>query len=154
MTIFRAPPSTPTQLTVVYDGDCPLCVRCRHWLELQPTYVPLRFLAAQSEAARRAYGKLPWLGAELVVASESGEAWIGPSAFLVALWATRKYRPWSYRLSGRALAPMAERFFHVISTNRSRLGAMIGSEACPDGRCVHRGSAQTDARPASCTQPW
>jgi predicted DCC family thiol-disulfide oxidoreductase YuxK len=129
---------TPERLTVLYDEQCALCRRCRHWLEHQSTYVPLDFLAAGTPAARERYGEVPWLGAELVVVSEAGDLWVGPAAFLVALWATVDYRRWSYRLSGRALAPLAERFFHLISSNRKRIGAMVGSRDCPDGRCHHR----------------
>lgn len=121
-------------LTVVYDENCALCRRCRHWLETQPTHVRLEFLAAGSEEARRRYGGLPWLGSELVVASAAGEVWVGPAAFLMALWSTKEYRPWSYRLSGKAFAPMAEWFFRTVSSNRRMLGRLVRDD-CEDGRC-------------------
>jgi predicted DCC family thiol-disulfide oxidoreductase YuxK len=144
---------TVTRLTVLYDEECALCRRCRHWLEHQPTYVPLDFLAAGSAAARERYGDVPWLGAELVVVSDDGDVWAGPAAFLVALWATVGYRSWSFRLSGRALAPLAERFFHVISSNRKRIGAIVGSKECPDGRCHHREPAYATALAAFAPVP-
>jgi predicted DCC family thiol-disulfide oxidoreductase YuxK len=121
-------------LTVVYDETCALCHRCRHWLEMQPTLVELEFVAAGSEEARRRYGGLPWLGAELVVASAAGEVWVGPAAFLMALWATEEFRPWSYRLSGRHFAPLAEWFFRTVSSKRRYLG-FLGRDECPDGKC-------------------
>jgi predicted DCC family thiol-disulfide oxidoreductase YuxK len=135
--------NTPRKLVVLYDEQCALCRRCRSWLESQRTLVPLEFLAAGSAAARNRYGSVPWLGADLVVVDESEPAeahdvWAGPAAFLMCLWATEDYRGWSYRLSGKALAPMAERFFHFVSSNRRRIGAVVGSKDCPDGRCTHR----------------
>lgn len=131
-------PLQPAGLTVVYDEHCELCRRCRHWLEWQPRFLPMEFLAAGSPAARERYGGMPWLGLELVVVDDSDRVWIGPAAFLVCLWATRQWREWSYRLSGPLLAPMAERFFHLVSAKRGRLGALLGPAGCQDGRCRHR----------------
>jgi predicted DCC family thiol-disulfide oxidoreductase YuxK len=130
---------SPTRLLVLYDADCALCVRCRHWLEQQPTYVDVKFLAAASPAARADLAEVrPWLGVELVVVSDRGEAWLGAAGFLVCLWATRDYREWSYRLSGPAFAPLAERFFHMISSRRSTISWLLGPDECADGRCKHR----------------
>jgi len=127
----------PARLTVLYDERCALCRRCRDWLISQPTHLPIGFIAAGSPAASSRYGDLPWLGADLVVVSDRGEAWIGPAAFLMCLWATVAYRPWSYRLSGRALAPLAERFFHLVSAHRLRIGGTLERRAC-GGRCGHQ----------------
>src|SRR5689334_14616157 len=106
--------SSMQRLTVLYDEKCALCVRCRAWMEQQPAYVTLEFLPSGSVEARARYGKVPWLGAELVVVSDVGEVWVGPAAFLTALWALKEWREWSYRLSGDALAPLAERFFLAL----------------------------------------
>ncbi|HJU80765.1 MAG TPA: DCC1-like thiol-disulfide oxidoreductase family protein [Acidimicrobiia bacterium] len=117
-----------TTLTVVYDEKCQLCQRARDWLLTQPCHVPVRLLAAGSPEARRRFGNLPWLGQELVVANDIGQAWVGPAAFLTCLWATRRYRSWSYRLSRPTLAPMAERFFYLVSKNRKRFGGPVGGD--------------------------
>jgi predicted DCC family thiol-disulfide oxidoreductase YuxK len=109
-----------TSLTVVYDEKCQLCRRARDWLLTQPCHVPVRLLAAGSPEARCRFGSLPWLGQELVVADEKGQAWVGPAAFLTCLW--------SYRLSSATLAPMAERFFYLVSKNRKRFGAPVGTD--------------------------
>jgi hypothetical protein len=108
-------------------------------MEQQPAYVDVEFLGAGEPDAPRELDPLrPWLGNELVVVSERGEAWLGAAAFLVCLWATREYREWSYRLSGPALAPLAERFFHLISSRRSTISWLIGPDACASGECRHR----------------
>ena len=135
----RRPAPGADQLTVLYDATCMFCRRCRSWLESQPTFVPLRFLACQSPEATARYGGLPWLAAELVVINEDGEAWIGPAAFLVCLWATRRYREWSVRLAEPTLAGMTERFFHAISSHRTGLAKVLElgrRHECTDGTCT------------------
>jgi predicted DCC family thiol-disulfide oxidoreductase YuxK len=123
------------RLTVLYDATCALCVRCGDFLAGAPSFVPIELLAGQSPEARERYGEVPWLGEELVVASDEGDVWIGPAAFLVCLWALCEYREWSYRLSGDVLAPLAERFFVAISSNRRKLARFVGPTRCGDGAC-------------------
>lgn len=125
----------PTRLTVVYDDQCELCRRCRHWLATQPKLVDLQFLASSEPEAVRRYGNLPWYRIELMVIADNGVAWVGPEAFVMALWATRRYRPTSYRISGRAFRPLAERFFHTISANRSVVSGMLTPHRCESGSC-------------------
>jgi predicted DCC family thiol-disulfide oxidoreductase YuxK len=124
------------RLTVLYDATCALCVRCRDFLAASASYVPLELLAAQSAAARERYGAVPWLGEELVVVSDEGDVWAGPAAFLVCLWALRDYRTWSFRLGGSTLAPLAERFFVAISSNRRKLAAFVSESRCEGGACT------------------
>jgi predicted DCC family thiol-disulfide oxidoreductase YuxK len=129
-------PAIPARLLVVYDERCELCRRCRAWLESEPAYVPLRFLPAGSWEVGHLWGDLPWIGADLVVVADDGQAWIGPAAFLTCLWATKRYRGWSTILSGEALAPMAERFFSLVSHQRRRINRFLGpGDDCADGQC-------------------
>jgi len=124
------------RLTVLYDASCAVCVRCQEFLAGQPAFVELELLASDSREARERYGDVPWLGEELVVASDAGEVWIGPAAFLLCLWALRAYREWSYRLSGDLLAPLAERFFVVLSSNRRRIARLVGPTRCDGDACT------------------
>ena len=121
------------QLTVLYDGACALCVRCRDFLAVSRTLVPLELLSCQSREARERYGAVPWLGEELVVVSDEGDVWVGSAAFLVSMWALADYREWSYRLSGPELAPLAERFFVTFSSQRKRLATFFRKPRCEDG---------------------
>ena len=141
---------------MVYDEQCVLCRRCRRWLELQRTHLPIEFLAAGSPAARNLYGALPWLGEDLVVVSDAGEAWVGPAAFLMCLWATVEYRSWSYRLSGRTLSPLAERFFHLVSKQRGFIGRNINDVDCDDGTCKHHTPSRRAQRAVQAVEaaPW
>ena len=139
-----APPSgvdgswPPRRLTVVYDDHCELCVRCRDYLVKQPTHVELRFLASSDPEVYDRYGDLPWYRIELMVITDGGHAWIGSQAFIMCLWSTIRWHKTSYRLSGRSLAPMAERFFHALSTNRSVVSGMLTPTRCSTGACVHQ----------------
>lgn len=128
----------PAAITVFYDAGCALCRRCRAWLETQRTWVPIHFAAASATEAQELLPDVPWLGTELVVIGDDGATWVGSAAFLTCLWATVRYRSWSRRLSGPAFAPLAERFFHLVSDNRAWLNRTGGLDPCGDGTCRHR----------------
>jgi predicted DCC family thiol-disulfide oxidoreductase YuxK len=123
------------ELTVLYDEGCAMCVRCRDWLALQRSFLPMRFVACGSAEARTRYSGIPWVGEELVVASDEGDVWAGPAAFLVCLWALEDWREWSYTLSGSAFSPLAERFFQALSSRRRALAAFLVPDPCASGTC-------------------
>ena len=122
-------------LTVLYDPTCALCIRCRMWMEGQPSYVPLEFHPCNGEEVRARYGAIPWLGNELVVVSDAGDVWAGPAAFVMCLWALQAFREWSYHLSGPEFAPLAERFFLALSSNRSSIALLLHPQSCKAGSC-------------------
>ena len=120
------------RLTLIYDSGCAVCRRARDWLLTQPTHVTIELVAAGSETATSRYGAIPWLGEELVAVDDTGRVWVGPAAFVTALWATRRYRAWSLRLAGEHLAPMAESFFKMVSSRRHRWARYLGD---PEPEC-------------------
>src|SRR6185436_12965738 len=76
------------RLIVLYDSHCPFCARCREWLEHREQDVRLVFVCCRSNEARARYGRIAGIGRDLVVVDErAGVYWIGPSAFVLALWA-------------------------------------------------------------------
>lgn len=123
------------RLTILYDERCPLCVRARDWLLSQPCLVEVELLAAGSPEARERFGAVPWRGRELVVADDAGHVWVGPGAFMMCMWATARFRGWSYRFAQPAWAPFAERFFLHVSKRRHRWGAWLG--AGPRSDCTY-----------------
>lgn len=125
----------PARLHVIYDDQCELCRRCRHWLSTQSTHVELCFLPSSHPEVSKRYGQLSWFEVELMVVDDYGRAWIGPQAFIMALWATRRWRSMSYKLSGTAFTPLAERFFHGLTSNRSTVSAMLGPHRCESDSC-------------------
>jgi len=122
-------------LTILYDADCPICVRCRNWLVREPALVELRFLACRSPEARARFAHVPWLGDELVVVSDAGDVWAGPAAFIVCLWALERWRATSFTLATPLAAPLARFAFGLVSSNRGLLGALLGAGPCHDGHC-------------------
>ncbi len=127
---------TPARLTIIYDETCELCRRCRHWLATQPTHVELVFYACGDPRVADLYGDLPWYRIELMVLSDAGHAWVGPEAFLMCLWATRRWRGTSFRLTGTAFSPMAERFFHALSDRRATISALLEPHTCDGATCT------------------
>ena len=133
-------PSRPKALTVLFDPACPLCRRCRDWMLTQPAYLPIQFVACTSDQAKATFGDIPWLGDELVVVSDTHEIWAGPAAFLTCLWALEDWREWSFRLAGPAFAPLAERFFQIVSAHKQSLSSFVG-HSCTEGTCNVRAAA-------------
>ena len=126
-------------LTVLYDARCQLCRRIRSWLEQQPAYVRLEFVAAGSDEARRRFPNLDQGAAleELTVVSDTGDVYAGAQGWLMCLWALRDYRAWALRLSTPALMPQARRVITWASQNRWRFGAGVAPvcDADQDDAC-------------------
>lgn len=128
-------PNPIQKLTLLYDSNCPLCVRCQLWIAAQPSFVEIECISTNSLTTHQRYSDVPWIGDELVIVADTGEVWAGSAAFLVALWALRDWRHWSFRLSGSMLGPWAERFFLQISKKRHWLGALLPHNDCTDEQC-------------------
>ena len=128
--------AVPRSITVVYDETCELCRHARRWLEGQKTYVPLQFAAAQDPNTRVRFGAGPWLGEELVVVADDGRVWVGPAAFITAMWATKRYRNWSYRLSGDTFSGLARHVFHTVTAERGRISGLLRHHVCEGESCL------------------
>jgi len=118
------------RVTVLFDARCNLCRTARSWLERQPQLVPLEFVAAGSEQARR---RFPFLDPELTledltVVGDGGEVWVGAKAWVVCLWALEGRRGLAQRLSSPALMPQARAVITFVSRHRRALGPYV--EAC------------------------
>jgi predicted DCC family thiol-disulfide oxidoreductase YuxK len=115
-------------LTVLYDGRCALCRRARTWLAKQPKYVSMAFVEAGSEEALRRFPSLE-VGAtleELTVVGSRGEVYRGAKAWIMCLWALRRYRSAALRLSAPGMQPTARRLVAWVSRNRFRIGEAAG----------------------------
>ena len=102
-------------ITVLYDGRCALCLRCRKWMEGQPRMLEVEFLAAGSaEAARRFPTLVPPPGGraeERIVISDEGGVYRAEAAYLMCLYALRGYREWSFRLAHPSRRPLVRQAF-------------------------------------------
>jgi predicted DCC family thiol-disulfide oxidoreductase YuxK len=113
-------------LTVFYDPDCGLCSRLGSWLEAQPKFFGLRM--APSAALVRVYPELAARGftGELIVVSDEGEVYLGGRAWIMCLYALKRYRQWAQRLAQPSLLPFARQAFQVLSANRRRVSKWLG----------------------------
>ena len=111
------------RLYVLFDGECSLCGRCRHWLARQPAFLELHFLPFQSPEVARRFPGIEALHPEeqLLVISDEGGVYRGPQAWIMCLYALRDYREWSQRLAHPALLPWARRVCELLSENRFRV---------------------------------
>lgn len=136
-------------LTVLYDARCGLCSNARRWLLQQRQLVPLELVAAGSDEALRRFPTLAEAEpSELVVVSDEGDVYRGPSAWIVCLWALEDFRDWSFRLAGPTLLPLARPAFEWISTRRHALSRALKLMSDEE---IAREARRTDGRaPAAC----
>lgn len=140
------------QLTVLFDGACGLCWTMRNWLAQQATYVPLRFVAAGSEAARAAFPGLrpeATLGV-LHVVSDQGRVWRGANAWVMCLWATRRWRALSLTLASPTWGRLTRSFVTSFSANRHFLTGVLGLEPPVESAAP---TSVTEARELSRQEP-
>jgi len=110
------------QLTVLYDGGCPLCRAARRWLQGRDQLVPLRFVPAGSPTAR---GLFPGLDhdatlRDLTVVADTGDVYEGDAAWLTCLWALAGYRDMADRLARPHRLPVARRMIATAAAVRRR----------------------------------
>ena len=116
-----------TSLTVLYDATCPLCCRAARWLADQDQLVPLRFLAAGSPAARELVPDLDHASTrgEVTVVADDGAVYRGERAWLICLWALRKYRRKAAQFSKPGRQAAARMFVLWVSRHRQQIGRVF-----------------------------
>ena len=114
-------------LYVLYDSQCELCTRCRDWLMKQPAFVPLVFIPLQSDEVQRRFPGIDALkpNEQLLVISDKGSVYRGAGAWIMCLWALRKYRQHAQRLATPALLPLARSVCELLSRNRFFLSDVL-----------------------------
>jgi predicted DCC family thiol-disulfide oxidoreductase YuxK len=117
-------------LCIVYDAECGLCTGIREWLLSQELLVRLKFIASGSEKARK---WMPGLApGELAVVADTGDVWIGNSAWIVCMWALRDYRDWALRFSNPLLLSLAREAFAAVSRNRGAISELLHLQSDAD----------------------
>src|SRR5207249_1259412 len=108
------------RLYVLFDAQCELCVRCRNWLMKQAAFVPLVFIALQSDEARQRFPEIEKLrpNEQLLAISDDGSVYRGACAWIMCLWALQNYREHAQRLANPALLPFAKIVCELLSRNR------------------------------------
>lgn len=105
----------PLSLTVWFDGDCGFCTRVAAWLRRQPQFVPVHCVQAQEAASAGCPFDLSTLLAKITVMASDGAVYRGSNAWIVVLWALRRYRRWALRFAQPRWRPFAEKLFATIT---------------------------------------
>lgn len=112
-----------TSITILYDASCGLCTFAKAWVRKQSPLVGLKFLAARSDEARRAFPQLS--PGELAVVADTGEVWLGNRAWIFCLWALQDYRELAFRLTNPALSLTSREVFIAVSRNRLAVSSLL-----------------------------
>lgn len=115
------------KLHVLYDAGCGFCRKCRGWMQEQRSYLEIEFIPFKSPVvAQRFPGAVdPAAPEELVVISDEGGVYRGPSAFIMCLYALEEYREWSLILSRPLLLPLARQAFVLLSAYRREMSSWL-----------------------------
>jgi predicted DCC family thiol-disulfide oxidoreductase YuxK len=113
-----------TALYLLYDSRCALCVRLQAWVAEEPAWWPVTPIAAGSGEAERRFPGLD--GGELTVIAHDGRYWRGDHAWLIVLFAMKRYRDWARRLTHPLLLPFARQAFAAVSERRESLNWWLG----------------------------
>ncbi|MBM2617447.1 DUF393 domain-containing protein [Actinoplanes sp. LDG1-06] len=124
----RALPAAPggrriERFTVLYDAGCPICRTARMWLQGRAQLVPLEFVPAGSDEARRRFPGLDHQATlrDVTVIGNEGSVYTGEGAWAACLWALADYRGLSERMGSGA----AKRFIAAASAVRERTRTQV-----------------------------
>lgn len=119
------------RLYVLYDARCGICSRLRSWTQQQRAFVPVDFVAAGSDRARRLFPQLEHSAEprELVVITDEGDVYLDDAAWIVCLWALVEWRNWSFRFARGPLRPLARAAWEFLSANRHELARMLSLQS-------------------------
>ena len=120
-------------LYVLFDAQCTVCVASAEWLHSHAQHEALKLIDARGAFANQYFNTISKRGEELVVVSDTGEVWWGPSAFLVCFWAMKSTHWLAQLASFELFQPLAEMLFRLISDHRGSLAPLLGLPDCQDG---------------------
>lgn len=110
--------------TLIYDGECRLCLRSVAWLRARDRGDQIRFLPLQGDRVAQEFPDIPRSEMEeaMQLVGPTGERWSGAAAFerLIGLLpSTRGLQP-IFALPGAR--PLAAWIYRWVARNRSQLG--------------------------------
>jgi len=117
-----------TKLFILYDAQCPFCLRCRQWLGAQKTFSQMEFVPFQSpELIARFEGiesfrKTPGL----LVVGDDGGVYQGSNAIVILLYALENYRECAFRMAEADLMPLAAQYFDLLTSGRNGISEWLG----------------------------
>lgn len=119
-------------ISVFFDERCGLCRSVKEWLEREPKFVALHFVAYDARLAREIFPAIAaWKPErEILALTDEGDLYQGAGAWILCLWATVRFRSWALRLARPALRPYAEKLCRAVARNRRGLSRVfrLGSD--------------------------
>ncbi len=140
-----------TKLYVLYDAQNDFALRCYGWLAAQPTVCPLEFVPFQALELMARFAGIDDFQRRgpLLVVSDEGGVYAGPSAFVICLHALEDYQDWAFRLSAPMLLPLARSAFELLSTQGRKFSRVM--EKLDDPKLFwllqHQASASAPGQP-------
>ena len=118
------------RMYVLYDGACGVCCRAVARLAWEPSYIQLRFAPAGSMAAQEKFAEAlaGESGRQVVVVADTGEVYRGANAWIMVLYALKRWRPLAMRLATPTWRPWVERAIDFIGRHRHQMSGIIGCE--------------------------
>jgi predicted DCC family thiol-disulfide oxidoreductase YuxK len=127
------------KLFVLYDASCGLCIRAAAWLERQPSYFPIIPLARGYDNARSLFPNLTVNDDELIAISNTGDVYRGDCAYLICLYALKRYRVWSFRLAAPCVRHIARTAIRALSEHRKDISRLLHMnpqlQSCESSSC-------------------
>lgn len=128
-------------LYVIYDAKCPLCRSFADRMQREPCYVPIVPVPSDApDLSIRFPGLiLPAEPTEVVAIADTGDIYRGDAAWLICLWAMRRYRAASFTLADPLLRPALHRAVAFLGDHRysiSQILRMDSDEAPPTIACT------------------
>lgn len=128
------------KLTVLYDDNCGMCSGFRKFFSAEPVYLELEFVGLNHPTVT---SRFPWIGhfqpeKELVVVADTGEIYQGADAWIMVLYASRRFREVSANLSAPGMKGKAKAFCEFVSANRHGMSRFLGMKGDQE-MCVLKG---------------
>lgn len=145
------------QLHVLYDAQSDFALRCYAWLSAQPDFLAMDFVPFQAaELIARFPGVERFRGNEpLLVISDEGAVYAGPSAFVMCLYALDGFQEWAIRLSAPALLPLARRAFELFLADGKKIARLMSK--LDDAKLLwllqHQHSISRAGQQTACVKP-
>ncbi|MEM7391025.1 MAG: DCC1-like thiol-disulfide oxidoreductase family protein [Verrucomicrobiota bacterium] len=130
------------RLYVFYDAECALCRRCRKWLEVQATYIPLHLVAFQSDLGPKLFPDMASFhpAEQLLVIGDNGDVYQGSGAWIMCLYALKEFRGLSLKLAQPGWRHLAKKLVSQVSVNRASLSKFFRDHQLSPGVCDAGGS--------------
>jgi predicted DCC family thiol-disulfide oxidoreductase YuxK len=109
-----------TTLTVLYDAECSTCQRAKAWLEGEVQLVPIEFVAAGSEEARRRFPTLDHARTlrEVTAVADDGSVFRKDRAWIVILWSLARWRDVADHFANRWRRPIVRMVASLVDRRR------------------------------------